>query len=97
MDSKNDEGGENHNKRSPLPGRRECDSNILRLVQTKNTPHAGAIAVARELLTSTEQGRHTTVVYIAIGENDAVRGFVGIDAKCRNAIKGALLALANEV
>lgn len=86
-----------HDKRI-ANGRRSNDhSGVLKLVPAKSTPNAKAIAAARELLASLEQGRHTTVVYVAIGELEAIKGYVGVDSKCRNAIKGALLALANEI
>lgn len=97
MSQKIDENTEIHNKRISWGGRRRYDGNILSLVQRQATPCRDTVADLKRLLALAEQGRLTTFSYAGLGQEGLVKGIAGLEDKHRNTIKGALLALANEI
>lgn len=96
-DSNGEHREEQHDKRGAAIGRRSYDSNIVRLIPEKLPHHAGTVELCRELLSLAEQGKMTGLAYVAIVRGGVAKGAVGIGTRLLNAIRGALLALANEM
>lgn len=88
---------EKHDKRYSV-GRRKYDvNNVVRLASVPCPPQPETVTLLKELLRLAEQGRVTGLVYVARLNGGTVKGVTGLGGGCRNTIRGAVLALANEI